>query len=709
VLATVVLAVALLTVYASVNIFDADRFADRATSVLEEPDVREAVSSRVAGEIVRLEPDLIGARPLLETAADAIVGSPAFEQLLRGAVADLHRTFFGREKDTVALTLADVGVLISEAVRAFAPGIAERIPKDVEPTLASISEDRTGILADGAQVAEDVEGAALLSVALALVLMVSAVAVSPDRRRTVGQLSVGVAVVGALGIVAVEVGRAIAAGRLEEAGDRLAVRALWNALFLDLRTWSVVLVVTGTVVAAAARSVLRPVAAADLLRRAWARASATPTTRGGRIAHACVLAVAGGVLIAEPRAIITIATVTLGIGLLYAGLVELLRVALPPQERRTGLPRRGLHVSRRAGIASLVAVAVVGLAVGVAVLANRSDEGADELRSCNGSAALCDRTLADVAFPSTHNSMSSADRRGWLFAQHERGLTAQLDAGVRGLLIDTHYGVETEEGVYTILEQGSTSRLKLGGSLGDRFVETAERLRSRIGYRGGGRRDVYLCHAFCELGAVRATTALSAIRDYLVKHPSEVVVLSVENDIDLEGTRRAFEESGLSDMAWERPVRPGAVPTLREMIEADRRVLVLVWQRGPLGKLQFGEVPWLHRQFDVVQETPYEFKTIRELEARESCRPNEGTTTNPLLLLNHWVDTSPYFLPRNARRVNAYEALLRRARQCMGVRKRFPNLVAVDFFEEGDVVRVAKTLNEEARPPYRASQSAGER
>jgi len=144
-------------------------------------------------------------------------------------------------------------------------------------------------------------------------------------------------VVGALGVVAFEVGRLIVAGLVVDTNDRVAVRALWNALFLDLRTWSIVLVVAGTVVAAAARSLLRPVAATDLLRRAWTRASGPPTTRSGRIAHASVLAVAGVVLVVEPRVILTVATVAVGIVLLYAGLVELLRVALPPQER----PGRG--------------------------------------------------------------------------------------------------------------------------------------------------------------------------------------------------------------------------------------------------------------------------------------------------------------------------------------------------------------------------------
>jgi hypothetical protein len=688
------LVIGVLTLYASINVFHPGRFADRATSVLDEPEVREVLAARVVRGIVKAEPDLIGAQPLLETATEAIAGSRPFHQLVRGAVADLHRTFFGREKDTVALTLADVGVLVSEAVRSFAPDVAKRIPADVEPTLTSLGEDQTGILADGAQLAEDVEWAAVLSLILTAALVGAAFYMSPDRRRTAGQAAVCVAIAGAVGVLAFEAGRLIVAGRFADPGDRAAARAVWSALFLDLRTWSVVLAVAGVVVAAAARSLIRPVAATDLLERGWARVSAPPASTAGRVGRAAGLTVAGVVFVAAPGRVLVVAVVAAGVVLLYGGVVEFLRVALPPEavpaEERRRLPRPG----RRFGVAALAAVAVVGLALVVALVTNRAEEPPFELRTCNGSAALCDRTIAQVVFPSTHNSMSAADRPKWLFAQQEAGVGDQLEAGIRGLLIDTHYGVDTDKGVYTLLERGSASRLKLGGPLGDRFVQTAERLRSRIGYRGGGRREVYLCHGFCELGSIEAPEALASIREFLVKHPSEVVVLSVENDIELEGTARVFEESGLSDMAWDRPVGGGNVPTLRQMIEADRRVLVLVWQRGPLGKARFDEYPWMHPQFEVVQETPYSFKSVDELMASESCRPNEGSPANPLFLLNHWVDTSPYFLPRNARKVNAFGPLLERARRCMRARRRLPNLVAVDFFEEGDVLGVARALNE---------------
>jgi hypothetical protein len=43
--------------------------------------------------------------------------------------------------------------------------------------------------------------------------------------------------------------------------------------------------------------------------------------------------------------------------------------------------------------------------------------------------------------------------------------------------------------------------------------------------------------------------------------------------------------------------------------------------------------------------------------------------------------------------VNEPGTLLRRARTCQRIRGRLPNLVAVDFFEQGDVFGVAAALN----------------
>jgi len=269
-----------------------------------------------------------------------------------------------------------------------------------------------------------------------------------------------------------------------------------------------------------------------------------------------------------------------------------------------------------------------------------------------------------VAFAATHNSMSAADQPGWRFAQQEKGIPAQLEAGIRGLLIDMYYGVRTSRGIQNVPLQ-------------------------KVGRRGLGRaagRDVYLCHALCGLGATRATDALRDVRDFLAGHPREVLVVSVEDHVRPLDVARVFEQSGLGDYVWRGPLGAGRFPTLREMVEQNERVVVMAENRT-------GGIPWLRDQFSLVQETPYRFGAPAEVAAESSCRLNRGAAGHPLFLLNNWVDTSP--LPRrsNAAVVNSRVALLRRARTCQRLRERLPHLVAVDFYEQGDVLGVVAILN----------------
>jgi hypothetical protein len=130
------------------------------------------------------------------------------------------------------------------------------------------------------------------------------------------------------------------------------------------------------------------------------------------------------------------------------------------------------------------------------------------------------------------------------------------------------------------------------------------------------------------------------------------------------------------------------MPTLREMITTGQRVLVMLESGRP-------GVPWLHAAYQgLVQETPYSFRKRDEF----SCRPNRGGDKAPLFLMNHWIETTPTPRPSNAAVVNAYDVLLARARQCAEERGHPPNIVAVDFYKTGDLVRVVDQLNGTAAP-----------
>lgn len=196
---------------------------------------------------------------------------------------------------------------------------------------------------------------------------------------------------------------------------------------------------------------------------------------------------------------------------------------------------------------------------------------------------------------------------------------------------------------------------------------------------------MFLCHAFCEVGATPAVEALAGIHRFLVEHPGEVLILSLEDDIAAEDTVAIVQRSGLADDVYRGPAR-APWPTLRQLVDRDQRVVVLV-ENHP------GGAPWLHPQFAVAQETPFAFSRPSELDAPSSCAPNRGGRRGSLLLVNHWVDTSPAPRPANADEVNARGFLSRRLRRCRRERGMLPNVVAVDFYRRGDVFAAVDALN----------------
>ena len=95
--------------------------------------------------------------------------------------------------------------------------------------------------------------------------------------------------------------------------------------------------------------------------------------------------------------------------------------------------------------------------------------------------------------------------------------------------------------------------------------------------------------------------------------------------------------------------------------------------------------PWMHEQTEVAQETPYRFNSAAELAAPTTCEPNRGGTAGSLLLVNHWVDTSPAPRTTIAREINAPDFLGPRLERCSAERRMVTNIVAVDFYRQGNV------------------------
>ena len=107
-----------------------------------------------------------------------------------------------------------------------------------------------------------------------------------------------------------------------------------------------------------------------------------------------------------------------------------------------------------------------------------STEESNVIEVCNGSQALCDRTIDRIAFAGTHNAMSSSED-GWMFPNQEFNFERQLDDGIRALNIDTHWWND----------------------------------------------EPYLCHTFCDLGSMTLLEGFDRIGDWLLDHPHEIIRL----------------------------------------------------------------------------------------------------------------------------------------------------------------------------------------
>jgi hypothetical protein len=691
-LAAVAILLALVAAYARQATVDSDQFANRATAALQDQSVRSLIAQKVTDEVVlKNEADLVAARPIIESVASEIVGGRAFRGLFRTAVRDVHRALFKRDQNTVTLTITDVGTVLAAALQEVRPALAN----DLQSTerVEVLQENIGGLSATLANIAERVQILAILLILLSLGFVAGALIVSPDRRDTVIELGVGAAAAGGVLIVAYAIARAALTNRLDTPEEQAAARAVWDAFLGDLRTAAWILAGAGAVLAAAAASLIKPLPFGHPLKVAVEWLAREPRSRTGQALRGLGFVAAGILVLVSRNAVLALLLSLLGIYLIYEGVGAILRLVYRPEERaeRRAAPgpvRR--FDARRLAIGAVPAVVVI--AVVVAFLGTGgTTTAAPAAGGCNGHEELCDRPFNRVAIAMTHNSMS-VPLPGWFSSMQEKPIAGQLDDGIRGLMIDTHYGdllpngkVRTYFGSHAELEK----RAQVDG-VSPAAVDAALRIRERLGFRGQGTRGMYLCHSFCELGATRLDSVLDDLRAFLVANPGAVVVVINQDYVKPKDFVQAVRDADLEELVYKGPVGR-KWDTLREMVDSNQRLILMAENHA-------GGAPWYHPAYEsITEETPYAFKKVPQLtnpdELARSCEPNRGPDDAPIFLVNHWITTDPVPLPSNASKVNAYDPLLARARECGRVRHHLSNLVSVNFYLRGDLFKVVDRLN----------------
>jgi hypothetical protein len=270
------------------------------------------------------------------------------------------------------------------------------------------------------------------------------------------------------------------------------------------------------------------------------------------------------------------------------------------------------------------------------------------INGCNGQQSLCDRSYDQVRFVTTHNAMSNATD-GWTGPNQNWDVPAQLQAGVRGLMLDTYRAGSTNGvGQPEVPDVDPDTALPVPRHMPDRQAAARGR----------------------PAGSARVSRREPRGDRHL--HPG---ILSQPR------THRCCLRRGGSH-ALHLYTHGDAWPTLGQMIDAGTRLVVLQ------DKAVDPNYPWLMNVWSHAFETHYSAATPADF----SCNVNRGTPSNDLFIFNHFL-TGVFGAPELAEQVNYNPFLQARIDECEAFHATPANFVTVDFVDIGDAVEAVNALN----------------
>ena len=663
-------------------------FADVATDMLKEPAVREAVADQILNaleEQAAASPVVLAARPLLEQVVSEVVATDAFQGIFHAGVRELHSAVFQGHRAGMNVRVDDAAQLVKNTIRLINPGLAEAIPDEALEVPVGVLQNMP---ADRLMTTAEFAGWLVIPfAAAAIVCFVLAVSRSRNPRRTMEAVGLCLVGLGVAFFVVLAIGVNVFAGFGEGPRERTALRAVFWSMthLLNLEAKTAIIAGAAIAVAAAYSGTGRIRQRVDeIVHRSRVRLK-QPSWRAG----ACVALDRCRRLrkrVADRhRGDTDQAARVRGVRRWRRrspGSARLLQVG---DHRQSPVPGYGTPTRRWVRGRDRLHQCDVALRwSGVHACAPRTDTG-----TAGDGRHGVQRAHASFAIAGSTTPCSSGPTTRWQGAPKRDGSSVTSGADCRrswDLACARFCSICTTAPRSTTL-CAPASRAKprsrcYEAELSPEQRVFVDRFLATLGPPPSvDSREVYLCHVYCELGATRAVDAFRTVDDFLRENPNEVLILILEDHVEPEDAIDVLERAGLADRAytWE----PGTkLPTLREMIESGDNVLVLVENEG-------GSRDWYMPAYGaILQDTPYKFETT----AAFSCRHARGPANAPLLLANHWLTTDPPS-PVIATTVNATEELMRRVEDCETRRSDPPNILAVDFYNRGDVFDVVDQLN----------------
>ena len=285
----------------------------------------------------------------------------------------------------------------------------------------------------------------------------------------------------------------------------------------------------------------------------------------------------------------------------------------------------------------------------------------DDYISCHGKAEYCLRTYDDFTFAEAHNAYSTPEDGVLAGINHLTGLQSQWEGGIRSFMLDPHH------------QMGSQNE----------------------------KEDVVFCHNIgifdmhpCQFGSVDAFSWLRTLNSLHNNSSGDVVSFLFENQIPGDHLEYLLNVTGILEKAYVHELGD-PWPSIGDLSLSGKNMVVFIqyeYQENYTGLMSAWRHTW---------DTPYGEENAEDM----SCSVGRGDSEQPVWHLNNWLNTFGVSDATKAEEVNDYSTLLNRALLCWEQVGDRPTFIGVDYWEQGEVTNVTKTLNSMAHwsddiPPH---------
>lgn len=296
-------------------------------------------------------------------------------------------------------------------------------------------------------------------------------------------------------------------------------------------------------------------------------------------------------------------------------------------------------------------------------------------------ASIADRRLNHHCWIMTHNSTSLA-RAGNPVANQNVSLEVQLQHGVRGLKLPITFTCD-----------GLSSELKR--LLFKRHRQSAER--TAFVAHSGGRSHLV------DRTSVRLSTVLAGVRSFLLSRPGDVLLLVlnlmadrkyVSLDRACQMLKEAFVEAELWDRVFEKDATVAAWPTMSELAQAGKNVVVMIDDPPGTSDPEFRR--FLYTKNTLV-ETEYHFKSdnIHGMVLDTSLRTSYDVPflESGVFMIHHYITGVLSGRLEYARVTNTFQNILIRSLLLLSTYGKCPVILQLDFFGCGAEIAAVSYLN----------------